>query len=309
MAKVIEVNLTDEEAQIYKKIIELLIKRYLNWKEEKIDTKMAIYSILPKITSSSKSSIQSLKRIVNDPKYHLSTKDFAKEILKEYKKIKISSKIEILMKVVNKILSKDKHAKIMIYTKHPATLKYIVSKLKPKNLPIVEFFGGLSIDEKDKRIKEFKDNSQILISTDTGSEGLNLQFCNNIINYDLPWNPMSVEQRIGRLDRIGQKRDINVYALATKNTIEEHIVDLIVKKMCCIGLVMGELPVILINMGLDSKGKSGSSKIQERLMNAFIESKDNLEKFAKNIDEVENDINKGVEKYEITNKLNSDLLG
>ncbi len=308
IAKVIEVNLTDEEYQIYEKIIELLMKRYLNWKEEKIDTKMAIYSILPKITSSSKSSIQSLKRIVNDPKYHLSTKNFAKEILKDYKKIKISSKISILMKVVDKILSKDKHAKIMIYTKHPATLKYIVSKLEPGKLPLIEFFGGLNPGEKDKRIKKFKDKAQILISTDTGSEGLNLQFCNNIINYDLPWNPMRVEQRIGRLDRIGQKKNINVYALATKNTIEEYIIDLIIKKMCCIGLVMGELPVILINMGLDSKGKSGSSKIQERFMNAFIESKDNLEKFAKKIDEVEDQINKGIEEYQITNKLNSDLL-
>jgi len=308
IAKIIEVNLTKEEYQIYENIIELLMKHYLNWKEEKIDTKMAIYSILPKITSSSRSSIQSLKKIVNNPKYHLSTKNFAKEILKNYKKIKINSKIKRLIEVVDNILSKDKQTKIIIYTKHPATLKYIVSKLKPKKLQVVEFFGGLTPKEKNKRINEFKNNAQILISTDTGSEGLNLQFCNNIINYDLPWNPMLVEQRIGRLDRIGQKKEINVYALATKKTIEENIVDLIVKKMCCIGLVMGELPIILINMGLDSIGKSGSNKIQEKLMNAFIESKDNLEKFAKSIDEVEKQINKGVEKYQITKKLNSNLL-
>lgn len=309
IAKVISVNLTEEEYKIYKEIIELLMRYYLNWKDEKIDTKMALYSILPKITSSSKSSIESLKKIIDDPKYSLTTKDYAKEILKEYDKIKLSSKIKVLIEIVDNVLSQDKNSKLVIYTKHPATLKYIVSNLKPKKLSIVEFFGGLNPNEKNKRIRKFKDKAQILVSTDTGSEGLNLQFCNNIINYDLPWNPMSVEQRIGRLDRIGQENNINVYAIATKNTIEEQIVDLIIKKMCCIGLVMGELPTILINMGLDNRGKSGSSKIQERLMNSFIESKNNLDKFAQNVSEIENQINKGVKEYQITKKLNSDLLG
>ena len=119
---------------------------------------------------------------------------------------------------------------------------------------------------------------------------------------------MAVEQRIGRLDRIGQKKNIFVYSLATKDTMEEHVVDLIINKMCCIGLVMGELPIILFNMGLDSSGKSGSSKVEEKLMNAFLDSKNNLNRFANEIEKVGEEINKGIKDYERTKKYTSELL-
>jgi SNF2 family DNA or RNA helicase len=187
-------------------------------------------------------------------------------------------------------------------------LKYISDLLRKQNFNITEFRGGLTNDEKSKRIKEFREKSQILVSTETGAEGLNFQFCNNLINYDLPWNPMAVEQRIGRLDRIGQKKNIFVYNLATRGTMEEYVVDLIINKMCCIGLVMGELPIILFNMGLDSSGKSGSSKFEEKIMNAFLDSKNNLSRFANEIGKVGNEINKGIKNYEQTKKYTSELL-
>jgi SNF2 family DNA or RNA helicase len=119
---------------------------------------------------------------------------------------------------------------------------------------------------------------------------------------------MAVEQRIGRLDRIGQKKDIKVYNLATKNTMEEQIVDLIINKMCCIGLIMGELPIILFNMGLDSSGTSGSSKFEEKLMHAFLDSKNNLTRFATEIDKVGYEINQGIKEYEKTKKYTTELL-
>lgn len=146
-------------------------------------------------------------------------------------------------------------------------------------------------------IRQFKESADILISTETGSEGLNFQFCNNLINYDLPWNPMAVEQRIGRLDRIGQKKDMSIYSLATKDTMEEHVVDLIINKMCCIGMVIGELPIILFNLGLDGRGSSGLNKIEEMLMDAFIDSKNNLDRFAADVRKINEVIQKGINEY------------
>ena len=169
--------------------------------------------------------------------------------------------------------------------------------------------GGLDREEKSARIESFKrGEADILISTDTGAEGLNFQFCRNLINYDLPWNPMSVEQRIGRLDRIGQKRDMYIYSFATKGTMEEHVVDLIINKMCCVGLVIGELPIILFNLGLDGEGKSGRNKIEERLMASFIEGKGNLEFFARGVDEIAAEIGKGMNSYAEDKKANKNFL-
>ncbi|MBU2522914.1 MAG: DEAD/DEAH box helicase [Nanoarchaeota archaeon] len=296
------------EKRAYDGVADLLLLHYYDFNGDPISTNLAMYSILPKITSSSKSSIEFLENLMNNPKYHPTTQKLAKELIWQFKNITQDTKIDSLIELVNEINKKDKGTKILIYTKHPITLKYISDILGKQKFKITEFKGGLTNDEKTRRIKEFKEETQILISTETGAEGLNFQFCSNLINYDLPWNPMAVEQRIGRLDRIGQTKDISVYNLATKGTMEEHVVDLIINKMCCIGLVMGELPIILFNMGLDSSGKSGSSKFEEKIMNAFLSSKNNLHRFESEINKVGSEINKGIEEYKQTKKYTSQLL-
>jgi len=268
-----------------------------------------MHSILPKITSSSRSSMEFLESLIKNPKYAEKTKKMAQDILNGFFNLKQDTKINSLLMIVEKILSQDKKTKILIYTKHPATLKYISGMLKKKKLKVIEFQGGLTPDEKSRRIEEFSTKGQILVSTETGSEGLNFQFCNNLINYDLPWNPMAVEQRIGRIDRIGQKKDMNIYSLATKDTMEEHVVNLIINKMCCIGLVMGELPIILFNMGLDSNGKSGSTKFEEKLMKAYLYSDNNLTRFSTEIDRVEEEIHKGILEYSHTQTNTKELFG
>lgn len=295
--KIEVVYLTKEEKGIYDSICDLLKTKYFSVNGDELRGKLIIYAILPKVTSSSRSAVESLTKIAEDEKYHAETRQLAQDIIDRYRLLKIDSKIEKLVEIVDKILKEDKNAKILMYTRHPTTLKYIVEKLAPYNLKIVEFVGGLDREEKTLRIAKFKKDAQIMISTETGAEGLNFQFCNYLINYDLPWNPMSVEQRIGRLDRIGQTKDMYIYSLATKDTMEEHVVDLIINKMCCIGLVIGELPTILFNLGLDGPGKIVSSKIEEMLMDSFIDSKNNLEIFAQDVDKISEIISQGVKEY------------
>lgn len=91
----------------------------------------------------------------------------------------------------------------------------------------------------------FRGKVQVLIATEAGGEGINLQFCNHIINYDLPWNPMRLEQRIGRIHRLGQERDVHIYNMATKHTVEEHILKLLYDKIHLFENVVGELDDIL----------------------------------------------------------------
>jgi len=306
--KIESVELSYPEKQSYEQIVDMLMVNYLDFNGIPINTTLAAHSILPKITSSSRSAIEFLENLIANPKYHLSTAQIAQGILENMKSLKEDTKLNRLIEIINEINNQDKGTKMLIYTKHPSTLSYISEKLRKQKFKITEFKGGLTPLEKSKRIKEFKEKTQIMVSTETGSEGLNLQFCSNIINYDLPWNPMAVEQRIGRLDRIGQKKNICVYNLATKGTMEEHVVDLIINKMCCVGLIIGELPIILFNMGLDSNGKSGSSKFEEKIMHAFLDSKNNLSRFSTEITKVGHEINKGIKEYEQTKKYTSQLL-
>jgi hypothetical protein len=88
-----------------------------------------------------------------------------------------------------------------------------------------------------------------MISTQSGSEGHNLQFCHQMINYDLPWNPMRIEQRVGRLHRLGQSETVSIFNLAANGTIEAYILDLLAHKIRMFELVIGELDLILGELG------------------------------------------------------------
>ena len=87
-----------------------------------------------------------------------------------------------------------------------------------------------------------------MVSTESGAEGRNLQFCHQLINYDLPWNPMRVEQRIGRLHRLGQEKDVKIFNLSCNETIEAHVIELLARKIRMFELVIGELDLILGNL-------------------------------------------------------------
>ncbi len=85
----------------------------------------------------------------------------------------------------------------------------------------------------------------MLLCTESGGEGRNIQFCNTLINFDVPWNPMAIEQRIGRIDRIGQQREVFVFNLVTRGTLEEQVLQLLEEKISMFELVVGEVGAIL----------------------------------------------------------------
>lgn len=102
-------------------------------------------------------------------------------------------KVEKLVDIIDEILSEDREQKIIIFTEFVGTQKYLENLLNHRGFSVSVLNGSMSIDERNEALKEFKTKTNIFISTDAGGEGLNLQFSNIIINYDLPWNPMKIE--------------------------------------------------------------------------------------------------------------------
>src|SRR5699024_3834515 len=116
-------------------------------------------------------------------------------------------------------------------TEYRATQYYLQWYLQQHEISSVLFSGRFNKGKKDYMKHLFEHHAQVLIATEAGAEGINLQFCHHLINYDLPWNPMKLEQRIGRIHRYGQANDVHIYNLSIKNTIEEHIITLLYEKI------------------------------------------------------------------------------
>lgn len=146
---------------------------------------------------------------------------------------------------LDRVMAEREGEKVIIFTQFLETLAYLERSLTARGVKVSVFHGGLSASEKELAIDRFRRQSQVLISTEAGGEGRNLQFCRTIVNYDLPWNPMRVEQRIGRIHRLGQKRDIYIYNFTTDDTVETYVLELLIKKIRMFELVIGEMDMIL----------------------------------------------------------------
>jgi ATP-dependent helicase HepA len=160
--------------------------------------------------------------------------------------VELDSKTAMLIEKLGLIASDDPEAKVIIFTQFRDTQSYLVDHIEsPWSVHV--FHGQLKPQEKDAVVARFRDGTglQILISTEAGGEGRNFQFCNILVNYDLPWNPMKVEQRIGRVDRIGQKRPVKIFNFSTKGTIEQRVVDVLSHRIGVFKETIGGLDPIL----------------------------------------------------------------
>lgn len=177
-------------------------------------------------------------------------------LLKDLAQVKQNSKCDALEQLVSDI----KGEKLIIFTEYKASQEYIRYRLERAGYQTLAFDGTLSRGKKQWIRHMFQQEAQILVSTESGGEGLNFQFCSHIVNFDLPWNPMRLEQRIGRVHRLGQSRDVHIFNLITKGTIEEHIMYLLHQKINMFESIIGELDTILLHLNL---GKSFESEIMK----------------------------------------------
>ena len=151
------------------------------------------------------------------------------------------AKQEALVDLLEKIERNEPGAKIILFTEFVATQESLRQLMEYNGITTTLINGSMSLDERNASLQRFRTEKQMLISTDAGGEGLNLQCSHIVINYDLPWNPMKIEQRIGRADRIGQTDDVQVFNFILKSTIENRVRAVLMEKM----------DVILEELGID----------------------------------------------------------
>ena len=157
------------------------------------------------------------------------------------------SKFYVFQTIIKEVVIKDQK-KLIVFAFFKKTLEYLRIKLSEDGIKCELIHGD--IKDREKTLDRFQHDptSQVLLSSEVGSEGIDLQFCDTIVNYDLPWNPMVIEQRIGRIDRVGQKSPIiHIYNLVIKETIEEKIVDRLYARINVFKESIGDLEEILGN--------------------------------------------------------------
>ena len=163
-----------------------------------------------------------------------------RELVDIIRGIKSNTKAEKTLELIREI-----DDKVIVFTEYRATQEYLLKFFRDHDLSAVPYRGGMNRGKKDWMMDLFRRRAQVMVATEAGGEGINLQFCHHIINFDLPWNPMRVEQRIGRVHRLGQSEDVRIFNLCTLGTIEEHIVHLLHEKINMFEMVIGELDEIV----------------------------------------------------------------
>jgi SNF2 family DNA or RNA helicase len=144
-----------------------------------------------------------------------------------------------------RLLAQNPAEKKLVFVQNRDSLAHLANRLRGLNMPLVMFSGDMTGPQKDAAVEAFRDRVPLLLCTESGGEGRNLQFCSTLINFDIPWNPMAIEQRIGRIDRIGQTREVFIFNLVTAGTIEDAVLRLLDEKINMFELVVGEVAAIL----------------------------------------------------------------
>jgi len=140
------------------------------------------------------------------------------------------TKFEELRDVIEKHIAGTQE-KLLVFTEHKDTLDYLVSKLTDLGFRVTQIHGGMSLTARIAAEREFFESAQVMVATEAAGEGINLQFCSLMVNYDLPWNPNRLEQRMGRIHRYGQQKEVMIYNLVAANTREGQVLGALLAKL------------------------------------------------------------------------------
>lgn len=261
----ISLDLSSEEMDLYNGVTDFVRSRYQESQGD-LSSILSLVTLQREVCSSRDAVFLTLFNMFKKMPEDSPMREKIGQLVQLIRSIKANTKAERALQLIEEIGDK-----VIIFTEYRASQEYLMQYLKDRKISAVPYRGGMNRGKKDWMMDLFKRRAQVLVATEAGGEGINLQFCNHIINFDLPWNPMRVEQRIGRVHRLGQTKDVYIYNMSTKGTIEEHILHLLHEKINMFEMVIGGLDTILERI------EKKSSSLESRLLRMSMEARSEAE--------------------------------
>ncbi|GGI96036.1 putative ATP-dependent helicase YqhH [Alicyclobacillus cellulosilyticus] len=236
--EVVKLTLSDAERVFYNRVNDFLRDEYRQRSEARVSM-LPLITLQREICSSPYAAMVTLEKMMKRARDEELRSSLAR-LIQLGEQVQTYTKVEKVLDILAGLQDK-----CVIFTEYRATQDFLLYMLRRQGITAVPFRGGFGRGKKDWMQDLFARKVQVLVATESGGEGINLQFCHHMINFDLPWNPMRLEQRIGRIHRLGQTHEVYIYNLSTVDTIEAHIVELLLEKIRMFELVIGELDYIV----------------------------------------------------------------
>ena len=238
------VRLSPAERRLYDDVTEFVRDAYwsasgrLPW-----TARLTLMVLQREIGSSTFAVSETLRRLAQSPLFRADERERLEALRQDAAAISSNVKAARL-----RAFLKSVDEKVLIFTQYRRTLLHLQEVLEADGYRVAAYHGGLSSAAKDAAVRTFREDRPIFLSTEAGGEGRNLQFARTVVNYDLPWNPLRIEQRIGRVHRLGQEREVHVVNVWAEDTVEANLMELLDRKIHMFELVVGELDLILGNL-------------------------------------------------------------
>ena len=284
------------EAEFYNLTLELARRAVAAMHLEEGDHIMLLLSILLKeSTSSPDALIGTLEAAVLPTVVRDEESALLRRVLELGRSLQITAKMKWLLAKVT-----ESDDPIIVYTEYLKTQMRLLQLLEGEGCLVHRYAGNLRLKDKEIALASFRRDGGVLLSTEVGGQGLNLQHCHRLVNFDLPWNPMKLEQRIGRIHRFGQQQKVEISTVAGKGTFEEYLVRVLLSKIKLFEMVIGEIDSILAYL-------KNPIPMERRIGKILLESPDS-ESIQKRLDQLANEILTAKQHFDKDRESSAKLL-
>ncbi len=296
-AELVELALTPAEMDFYRQLTSFIRGQYPTGAGKNSGmNQFTLKTLQREVGSSIEAVVPTLGKMAANERYSQEVRAALENMIEHALEIPRRAKAEALLRLVG-----GSREKVIVFTVFRETQRFLSDFLRREGLHVAELHGSMRRREKEEQVKLFAEEAKVLVSTENGSEGRNLQFCRVMVNYDLPWNPMRIEQRIGRIHRLEQTKDVFIYNLSASHTVEAYILELLDAKINMFQLVIGELDMILGNL-------KEKKDFEDLIMDIWSRG-ENESDMKKEMDNLGQQLVAAREHYQKVKQLDDNLLG